>query len=272
VKIRRTNLVVANAVDLGEDRLRALVDHIGGRIGAADLRHRLFKVVWGNLTHVAELGSLIQVREAVERVLDDWVTARAREKGMTKTFGREEGRQLELGSIGTQAERQRVLQLELERKVFEAEAHQLQQELLAAIEAEAAEIGADPAERLFAEDTARGLKLLQVLSRRYDVVVMNPPYGGFVPKVKEFVKAAYPLTANDIYAAFIDRATQLSEAEGYIGALVPSSFKANARFEPFRRQLLLKRNPLLVMLDLGEGILDDATNETAAIVVRGVAR
>lgn len=272
VKVRRTNLVVANAVDLGEDRLRALVDHIGGRLGAIDLRHRLFKTLWENLTHVAELGSLVQVREAVERVLDDWVTARAREKGMTKTFGREEGPQLELGSIGTQAERQRALQLDLERKVFEAEAQQLQQELLAAIEDAAAQAGGDPTERLFAEDTARGLKLLQILSRHYDVVVMNPPYGAFVPKVKDFVKAAYPITANDIYAAFIDRATQLTEAEGYIGALVPSSFKANARFEPFRRQLLLKRNPLLVMLDLGEGILDDATNETAAIVVRGVAR
>jgi hypothetical protein len=269
VKVRRTNLVVANAVDLGEDRLRALVDHIGGRLGAIDLRHRLFKTLWENLTHVAELGSLVQVREAVERVLDDWVTARAREKGMTKTFGREETRQLELASIGTRAERQRALQLELERKVFEAEAHQLQQELLAAIEAEAAEIGVDPAERLFAEDTARGLKLIQMLSRRYDVVVMNPPYGGFVPKVKEFVKAAYPLTANDIYAAFIDRATQIVEPEGYVGALVSSTFVNLTSFEKLRTEILLKRNPLVTMLDLGFGILDDATVEAAAIVLRG---
>jgi hypothetical protein len=272
VKARRTNLVVANAVDLGEDRLRALVDHIGGRIGAADVRHRLFKSVWENLTHVAELGSLIRVREAVEQVLDDWVTARAREKGMTRTLGREQGRQLELGSIGTQAEKQRALQLELERKLFEAEARQLQQELLAAIEAEAAEIGVDPAERLFAEDTARGLKLIQVLSRRYDVVVMNPPYGGFVPKVKEFVKAAYPLTANDIYAAFIDRATQLTELEGYVGALVSATFVNLTTFEKLRTEILLKRNPLITMLDLGFGILDDATVEAAAIVLRGGAR
>jgi len=269
VRVPRTNLVVANAVDLGEDRLRALVDHIGGRIGAADLRHRLFKTLWENLTHVAELGSLVRVREAVGQVLDEWVTARAREKGMTKTFGREEGRQLELGSLGAQAEKQRALQLELERKVLDAEAHQLQQELLVAIETEAAEIGVDPAERLFAEDTARGLKLIQMLSRRYDVVIMNPPYGGFVPKVKEFVKAAYPLTANDIYAAFIDRATQIVEPEGYVGALVSSTFVNLTSFEKLRTEILLKRNPLVTMLDLGFGILDDATVEAAAIVLRG---
>ncbi len=34
-----------------------------------------------------------------------------------------------------------------------------------------------------------------------DLVVMNPPYGSFIPKVKAFVKVAYPLTKNDIYAA-----------------------------------------------------------------------
>jgi hypothetical protein len=98
---------------------------------------------------------------------------------------------------------------------------------------------------------------------------MNPPYGGFVPKVKEFVKAAYPLTANDIYAAFIDRATQIVEPEGYVGALVSSTFVNLTSFEKLRTEILLKRNPLVTMLDLGFGILDDATVEAAAIVLRG---
>jgi 23S rRNA G2069 N7-methylase RlmK/C1962 C5-methylase RlmI len=130
----------------------------------------------------------------------------------------------------------------------------------------------DPAERLFAEDTARGLKLVQMLSRRYDVVVMNPPYGGFVPTVKEFVKAAYPLTANDIYATFIDRATQLTAPEGYVGALVSATFVNLTTFEKLRTEILLKRNPLITMLDLGFGILDDATVEAAAVVLRGGVR
>lgn len=39
--------------------------------------------------------------------------------------------------------------------------------------------------------------------------------------------------------------------------------------EILRSEILLKRNPLIVMLDLGFGILDDATVETAAIVLRG---
>ncbi len=268
VKVHRSNLVVANAVDLGAERLQALVDHIGARLGASDLRQRLFKTLWENLQHVGELGSLIQVRESVERVLDDWVDTRAREKGFKKPIVDLTGPQKSF-EFAEELDRKRARQLVLECQILGDEARQIQDELLAAIENAAAEASGDPSERLFAEDTARGLKLLQTLSRHYDVVVMNPPYGAFVPKVKEFVKVAYPLTANDIYATFIDRATQLTEPEGYVGALVSATFTNLASFENLRAQILLKRNPLLLMLELGLGILDDANVRAAAIVLRG---
>lgn len=272
VKVRRSNLVVANAVNLGAERLKQLVDHFGSKLGSPELRERLFKTLWDNLQHVGELGSLVQVRESVGQVLDDWVDNRARAKGLTKLIYRKPSRQLELGTFLSDMDRAKARQLELERKVLEDEAVQLQQELLLAIEEAAAQTATDPAERLFAEDTARGLKLLQMLGRRYDVAVMNPPYGSFVPKVKEFVKAAYPLTSNDIYAAFIDRGTQLTEPEGYVGALVSATFVNLTTFEKLRTEILLKRNPLVMMLDLGFGILDDATVEAAALVIHGGVR
>ena len=272
VRVRTTNLVIANAVNLGQERLRVLVDRIGSRNGTGPLRERLFGVVWDNLQYVSELGSLVKVREGVAQVLDDWVDARAREKGLTKLVGRREHGQLELGSIVTDWDRQQARQLDLELGVLEEEARQLKAELLGAIEEAAASVTEDPSDRIFAEDTARGLKLLQILSRKYDVVVMNPPYGSFVPAVTDFVKAVYPLTSNDIYATFIDRATQLTESEGYVGALVSATFVNLRSFEKLRTEILLKRNALVTMLDLGFGILDDATVEVAAIVLRGGIR
>ena len=271
VRIRRTNLVVANAVNLGRERLRHLVEKVKNGNGSTELRERLFTVVWDNLQYVSELGSLVQVREGVSQVLEDWVEVRAREKGLTKLIRRRSDEQMELGTILTDAEKARAHQLELERQVLENEAQELQRELLNAIEAEAARATEDPSDRLFAEDTARGLRLLQVLSQHYDIVVMNPPYGAFIAKVKAFVKAAYPLTSSDIYAAFIERATRLSEPEGYVGALVSRTFVTNKSHERLRTEILLKRNPLLVLLDLGEGILE-ATVQTAAIVLKGSAR
>ena len=272
VKVRRSNLVVANTVDLGADRLRSLVEHVGSKLGSPELRQRLFETLWDNLQYAGELGSLVQVRESVGAVLGEWVESRARQIGLTKFIRKDYGRQMELGSIFDDLTREEARQLDLERKIIEDEAAQLQQELLASIEAAAGESSADPADRLFAEDTARGLKLLQALSRNYDVAVMNPPYGSFVPKSKNFVKAVYPLTANDIYAAFIDRATQLTEPEGYVGGLVSATFVNLKSFEKLRTEILLKRNPLIVMLDLGFGILDDATVEAAALVIHGGVR
>jgi len=264
VRVRRTNLVVANAVDLGKDRLRSLIEHINGRFGSPDIKEKLFKTIWENLRNVGELGSLVQVREGVKKVIDFWVERQAHDRGITQ-FLKEPSEQLDLIAA------QRVKQYRLERRLLEEEAETLRSELLSAIEEAASKIGVDLSDRLFAEDTARGVKLLQMLSRKYDVVVMNPPYGSFVPKVKEFVKTMYPMTRNDIYAAFIDRATQLVEEEGYIGALIPSTFKTNKTFEKLRRDILLARNPIIIMLDVGPGILDDATVETAAVVIRGGA-
>jgi hypothetical protein len=56
-----------------------------------------------------------------------------------------------------------------------------------------------------------------------------------------------------------------------VGALVSSTFKTHVTHTKLRTEFLLKRNPLVIMLDLGYGILDDATVEAAAIVLRGNA-
>lgn len=271
VRPRKSNLVVANAVNIGEEKLRALVGGLNDRLGSRSLQEALFRIIWENLQSVGELGSLTQVRESVTRVLDEWVEQRARDKGITTVRAPKEGRQLVLEPIVAEVESDQRRQLELERRLLEEEAEQIRLELLNGLE-DAARSEADPAQRLFAEDTARGLKLLEMLSRQYDVVVMNPPYGSFVPKTADFVKVAYPLTKNNIYSAFIDRATQIVYPQGYVGALVSNTFLNLDDFSKLRTEILLKRNPLVMMLDLGFAILDDATVEAAAIVLRGSSR
>jgi hypothetical protein len=268
VQIRSTNLVVANAVNLGADRIRTLVEKVGKIVGADALREKLFTSIWNNLQYVGELGGLVQVKESVAQVLTDWIEARQRERGPLRAHKRlKEQSTFDFIEV---LDHENGLKLLADRQALEDEAHQIESELFTALQGAAAEANDDPADRIFAEDTARGLKLLQILSRRYDVVVMNPPYGGFVPEVKPTIARAYPNSKNNIYAAFVDRATQLVQPTGYIGALTSSTFLTLIRdFEKFRRHLLLSRNPLILLLDLGFGVLDDATVETAAFVLAG---
>ncbi len=272
VRIRKSNLAIANAVPLGEEDLRAMVGRIGDQ-GQEALRERLFKALWLNLKNVGELGSLVRVHEGVREALETWVNEQAKGRGLTKgtSFLIDSGPQMELGGgeLTEEALQQRLLRFQEAQANLEAEAGAIHEELLTGLEILAAEHGGDPRQRLFAEDTARGLKLLDILSHEFDVIVMNPPYGSFVPGIRKLVAAMYPLTKSDIYAAFIDRATQLLLPQGYIGALVNSTFKTHKSHEGLRKEILLKRNPLVTLLDFGFGILDGATVEGAAIVLRG---
>src|SRR5207245_1654562 len=59
--------------------------------------------------------------------------------------------------------------------------------------------------RLFAGDAAQGMALIDLLRTRFDVVLMNPPFGaGSLAAENEFEKS-YPRTKNDLYAAFVER-------------------------------------------------------------------
>jgi hypothetical protein len=246
VRVRRMNLVAADAVSLGEAELTKFLERANGRIGDAALRRRLIGAIWRNLQHVAQLGSLVQVGEDLATAASEWVER------------------------STRARRGAAAQMSLLRPFAEAEAAGLKEALVSALHAYADENRAgDVVQRLFAEDTARGFELLDFLSARYDAVVMNPPYGEFIPATKTFIDAAYPLTKNDIYAAFLDRGTQLLRPGGYLGAIVSRTFVNLSSFEKLRTHILLRRNPLVTMLDLGFGILDGATVETAALVARG---
>lgn len=122
--------------------------------------------------------------------------------------------------------------------------------------------------QLFAREAEKTVHLLDVFLNDYDVVVMNPPYGGTTTSAKKYLRSAYPGTRNDLYAAFFERALELSASHGYIGALTSRSFLYLTRFRELREDILLKRTVPTAVLDLGFGILDDAFVETAASVIR----
>jgi len=207
VHVRKMNLVAADAVSVGQEELTKFLERANGRISDAALRRQLIGAIWRNLEHVAQLGSLIQVGEDLASAITNWVEKTTRSKR---------------GGTG---------QMALIRPLVEAQASGLKDSLLSALHKYAADNRLnDAAQRLFAEDTATSFELLDVLSAGYDTVVMNPPYDDFIPATKKYVDAAYPLTSNDIYAAFIERGAQLLRQNGYIGALVSRTFSSCALY------------------------------------------
>jgi hypothetical protein len=117
--------------------------------------------------------------------------------------------------------------------------------------------------RLFAEDTAQGVGLLAIAEKKFDVVLMNPPFGAGSVRAKVDFEKAYPKTKNDVYAAFVERGIELLSKRGRLGAITSRTGFFLSSFEYWRDKIITAAPPA-VFADLGAGVLDSATVETAA--------
>src|SRR6266536_3405079 len=77
----------------------------------------------------------------------------------------------------------------------------------------------DVSAALFGREAEQGVRLLQLLDRRYAVVVTNPPYMGsknMDTPLKKYVEKYYPSGKRDLYAAFILRCIELCRPSGRV--------------------------------------------------------
>jgi hypothetical protein len=118
--------------------------------------------------------------------------------------------------------------------------------------------------KLFADDAEQGIAFVELMGRKFDVVLMNPPFGaGSLIAKKEFEKS-YPRTKNDVYAAFVERGIGLLLVRGRLGAITSRTGFFLSSFQKWREEVLLPKAPPVVFADLGAGVLDSAMVETAA--------
>nr|WP_256468003.1 BREX-1 system adenine-specific DNA-methyltransferase PglX [Bradyrhizobium sp. CW9] len=116
--------------------------------------------------------------------------------------------------------------------------------------------------RLFADDAQQLFDIIDLLSRRYEVVLMNPPFGLAPEDAFSYAKNCYPHSYIELLAAFVERGQQLSD--GYLGAITSRSFMVASRLAAWRENCIVGR--LLLLADLGDNIMDDAFVEAAAYV------
>jgi hypothetical protein len=119
--------------------------------------------------------------------------------------------------------------------------------------------------RLFAGDAARGFAFIDVCRKRYDVVLMNPPFGAGTGLSTKLIEATYPECRNDVYGAFVSRANSLLKTNGSFGAITNRTGFFTAGYETWRSKVLFSGiSSLRLFVDLGSGVLDSALVETAA--------
>jgi hypothetical protein len=122
-------------------------------------------------------------------------------------------------------------------------------------------------QRLFTEDVRHGLEFFDVSRRKFDVVLMNPPFGEPSESTKSVLDSAYPDAGHDLYAMFYERALEMLAPGGRVGAITNRAWLALPTLERFRKNVLGVKGTVEVAADLGYGVLN-AKVETAAAVLR----
>lgn len=128
-------------------------------------------------------------------------------------------------------------------------------------------------ESYFANETGRGLRLLEVLEKRYDVVFTNPPYmsnRNMNSSMREFLKRHYKKSKGDLYSAFIERGAELMASDGRLAMITQQSFMFISSFEDLR-SVLLGISCIETMAHVGPRAFAEVTGEkvnTTAFILR----
>jgi hypothetical protein len=92
-----------------------------------------------------------------------------------------------------------------------------------------------------AEQMGKGLRLIELLGQKYDVIVANPPYLGIAKarkEMSEIISNRYPDSKTDLYGVFIERGMQLSKKDAFIAMVTMQNFMFLSSFNELRTKII----------------------------------
>ena len=247
--IRRANIVIAEPMP-GE---RKLVEEFAAALRPAIIGN-LFEEIVSEIRLAGEMGSLLQIERklaiSIERARVAFTEQQKHAEGFFPGMAPVK-RQTELDLSG------------IDNSAFFEKA---EEQIFASLKKFVSDAvnGRGTRRKLFADDAEQGIAFVELMGGKFDVVLMNPPFGaGSLIAKKEFEKS-YPRTKNDVYAAFVERGVELLHPHGMLGAITSRTGFFLSSFQKWREEILLKEAPPVVFADLGYGVLDSAMVEVAA--------
>ncbi len=252
-RIAKSNIVTAEPMPGEEDMRREFTAGLKPRVLG-----QIVDDVFEKMKLAGEAGSLLKIEEEIK----DAVAA----AGKQWREGPKPEQQLLFPSMDAPRPRQQELRFDVKGITDERFWEQAEDRILDALKdyAEKAENGRATRRRLFAEDAARGFAFIDLCRKRYDTVLMNPPFGEPAKLSKTLIEKSFPRTKNDVYAAFVERGLNLLQKGGMSGAITSRTGFFLSSFTKWREEILLKEARPTVFADLGYGVMDSAMVEAAA--------
>jgi hypothetical protein len=245
------NLACADVLPLNGARLGSFIKEMQFK----PIYERLLRKLWARLEDINQLGSLLRLEAEAEALVAE-----------EKTRYEREGRQLDMF---------RNVTVEFESEAAREEYWGIMvAQLIQALDHFAqliAQRGQNA--RFFTQEATKGLRVLNLMMRDYDVVVTNPPYMSrrkMNNALAELLSDQYPEGKGDLYAAFIMRALELSTPTGFVGMLTMHSFMFISSYEALRNHIT-NQAAIQTLAHLGPGLFatgNPGTLQTTAFVLR----
>ena len=252
-KIQQSNLVCADVLLLDGERLDAFLKAMRF---TRPIYERIIRALWVRLKDASHVGSLLRPEEDIRSLIQ-----REREQYRREGEGRLPFSELQ--------------------QFFEKEAGEeefwsiLEDQIIQAFDEFArqqAQDGTD--ETYFVGEATKGMRLLDIMRRRYDIVLCNPPYSGrrnMNETLRQFLKDAYPKRDGDLFSAFISRCLELTRDDGRCGMVTIHTFMFVSSYEEIRKDLI-ETTGIETVCHLGTRTEFDVANKTAQGFVAFVVR
>ena len=251
-KITRSNIVCAEAMPGEADLLKEFTATLQPTVLG-----QLVEVVFEKMKLAGEAGSLLRIEEELRDTI-------AAAKQQWLEVPRQE--QLTLFEAGKAA--QQCLSFDLSGITDEEFWQDAETRVLNALRNYATKVsnGMTLQRELFSEDAARGFAFMDVFRQRFDVALMNPPFGAMCKQSTAYLRSSYPHSHDDLAYAFIDRALAVLSDHGLLGAITTRTGFFVPTYAEWRRTSLGGGTRITAFADLGYGVLD-ALVETSTYVI-----
>ena len=251
--IRKSNLVLAEAMPGNKRLLKGLMD------GLDKPMQRLLTTIWDKMKFVGEAGLLFkmekEISDDIEYLRKNWSKVN---QNRNASFYDSEERRAEVMAAN---EARRELRHHKD-EFFEEIAERLQTSLQELSSRLSEEEGYENA--LFSEDATRGFAFIELCQKRFDCIVMNPPFGEGSEHTSQYLNNNYPAWSKNLVCAFFDRMQEMLDDEGKLGAIFDRTVMIKSSYESFRRRNLC--GFITACADTGWGVLD-ASVETSTLVL-----
>ena len=255
--ITKSNLVLAEAMPGNKRLLKGLMEELDAPM------QRLITKIWDKMKFVGEAGLLFkmekEIEEDIEYLRKNW--SKVNQSRNADLFATEEER----ARIDAENEARRLLR-QNKSAFFEEITDRLKEALEQLSVKLSEEEGYENA--LFSEDATRGFAFIELCQKRFDCIVMNPPFGEGSENTSTYLDNNYPAWCRNLVCAFFDRMQEMLDEQGRLGAIFDRTVMIKSSYEDFRKRNLC--GYITNCADTGWGVLD-ASVETSTLVLNKYA-